>query len=145
MFSRWALHFWYGGLVNVPVNRADVERNTKVFIQNPKISATPAELQRISISSNCYSPAGQRGSRMASVFGAPFEMRLLSVQRAIAVLSFIVLYTTYEINDCYSQGDQQSEQNGIKFWSRELSTPFRIRLEFMPGSYIDTIVIQTQD
>ena len=82
---------------------------------------------------------------MASVFGAPFEIRLLSVQKAIAVLSFIVLYTTYEIYDCYSQGDQQTEQNGIKFWSRELSTPFWIRLEFMPGSFIDTVVIQTQD
>ena len=125
------MHFWYGGLVNVPVNRADVERNQNVFIQNPKIFA---ELQRISISSNCYSPAGQRGSRMASVFGAPFEMRLLSVRRDIAVLSFIVLYTTYEIYDCYSPGDQQTEQNGIKFWSRELSTPFGSDWSSCPGA-----------
>ena len=88
------LRFCYGGLVNVPVNQVDVKQRN---IQNRKLFATPAELQGIGVSSNCYSPAGKRGSRMASVFGALFEMRLLSVQKAIAVLSFTVLYTTYWI------------------------------------------------
>ena len=55
--------------------------------------------------SNCYSPAGKRGSRVASVFGAPFPMRLLSVQRAIAVLSFIIfnIYNIYNSNNFSDQ------------------------------------------